>query len=247
MQRTAQIPCGEKPGRGGFINGNNSMEEERNIRTTLYLVRHGETEANRSLCIQGHSNSNLSILGESQARERMEKMRDIHLDYAYSSDLVRAKRTAEILVSNRNISLDVTPALRERCFGLYEGRPIRDFFDEHSGHMEVFEHASDEDRWQFQLLGEVETNAHVRDRALAFLQEKATSHAGETILCVSHAGAMRIILLYLGWGTHEEMPWGSIENCAMVRLEFDGSNFVVKELDGVEKLSERIPPKHVIL
>ena len=223
------------------------MEEEKQLRTIVYLVRHGETEANRLMHIQGHGNSSLSALGESQARERREKMRDIHFDSAYSSDLIRAKHTAEILIANRDISLVTTPALRERGFGSYEGRPIGEFFDEHAGLIDEFERAVDEERWRFQLLGGIETNGSVRDRSLAVLQDCAGAHSGETVLCVSHAGAMRIVLLHLGWGTHEEMPWGSMENCALIRLECDGKDFFVTEVDGVEKLSERIPPKHVIL
>ncbi|MDP2630166.1 MAG: histidine phosphatase family protein [Candidatus Uhrbacteria bacterium] len=223
------------------------MKQEKNECTTIYLVRHGETEANRTMRIQGHGDSPLSVRGESQAKERMEKMRSIHVDHAYSSDLLRAKRTAEILVSNRNIPLSTTPSLRERGFGSYEGRLIGEFLDEHAEFMDAFDRANDEERWQFQLLGGIETDGNVRDRAFAFLHDRVTVHAGKTILCVSHAGAMRIILLHLGWGTHEEMPWGTMENCAMIRLEFDGKDFTVCQVDGVEKLSERIPPKHVIL
>lgn len=215
-------------------------------KTTFYLIRHGETEKNRALVIQGHGDSPLSEEGERQARVRAEVLTDIHFDQAFCSDLLRARRTAEIILYNRSVALESTEALRERYFGSYEGRSIHDFLNENEALIHQFNTLSDDERWQFQLLGNVETNKSAVQRAFTFLQHAANRHAGKTVLAVTHAGIMRLLLIHLGWGMHEEMPWGTLANCSLIRLENDGGRFVVQETDGIIRSTER-RPVHVIL
>lgn len=215
-------------------------------RTTFTIVRHGETEANRVMQVQGHDDAPLSAEGMRQAQGRAAALQGVHFDHATCSDLLRARRTAEILLQDRPITLEQTEALRERHFGSYEGRSIHEFLEENKMLAEQFEHLPNEERWQFQLLGGVETNESALRRVVTYLQETARTHAGKNILTVTHAGVMRLLLVHLGWGTHEELPWGTIANCGMVILHSDGSDFVVHDVDGVEKSTAR-RPVHVIL
>ena len=91
---------------------------------TIYLVRHGETEWNEKKLIQGHSDIPLNKKGEIQAKQLGEKLKDIHFEAVFSSDLVRAKRTAEIMVLEKKLAVITTKALRERLFGRYEGKQV---------------------------------------------------------------------------------------------------------------------------
>lgn len=213
---------------------------------TFYIVRHGETEMNRKLQIQGHGDSPLSVEGERQAQERAAMLRDAHFDHACCSDLLRARRTAEIILSGRPIALHATEALRERHFGSYEGRSIHEFLDDNHEFIEQFVNLPDEERWKFQLLGGVETNEHALDRTVTYLQETARTQAGKNILTVTHAGVMRLLLVRLGWGTHEELPWGTIANCGMMILHSNGTDFIVHDVEGIQKSTAR-RSVHVIL
>lgn len=214
--------------------------------TTFTIVRHGETEANRAKQIQGHGDTPLSAEGVRQAQGRAAALQGVHFDHATCSDLMRARRTAEILLNNRTIDLHVTDALRERHFGSYEGRSLQEFLEDNKELVGQFDFLPDEERWGFQLLGGVETNESALNRVVTYLQETARAHAGKNILTVTHAGVMRLLLVRLGWGTHEELPWGTIANCGMVILHSDGNDFVVHAVDGVEKSTAR-RPVHVIL
>ena len=85
--------------------------------TTIYIVRHGETNQNVKRIIEGHGDTPLNENGEMQAKLISEKLRHVQFDLAFSSDLLRAKRTAEIIALEHNLLVETTRLLRERYYG----------------------------------------------------------------------------------------------------------------------------------
>ncbi|MCQ2363558.1 MAG: alpha-ribazole phosphatase [Acidaminococcaceae bacterium] len=88
---------------------------------TIYIVRHGMTEANKLKSFQGNHDIPLNEEGLRQARALAEHFKDIPLDAVYSSPLQRAYKTAEILAETKNLSVNKVYDLREICFGAWEG------------------------------------------------------------------------------------------------------------------------------
>jgi broad specificity phosphatase PhoE len=88
--------------------------------TKLLLVRHGETDWNRDGRWQGGSDTRLNDLGREQARALAEQL-DGDIDVLYSSDLARARETAEIVAAKLGLEVRLDPRLRERGFGSWEG------------------------------------------------------------------------------------------------------------------------------
>src|SRR6266516_6109962 len=88
--------------------------------TTLLLVRHGETDWNRDSRWQGGSDTRLNDLGREQGRTLAEQL-DGDIDVVYSSDLARARETAEIVAAKLGLEVRLDPRLRERGFGSWEG------------------------------------------------------------------------------------------------------------------------------
>lgn len=88
----------------------------------LYIMRHGETDWNVKLRFQGHSDIPLNANGIALAQLTARCLQDVPFDLAYTSPLIRARQTAEILLRNRNIPLIEEPRLIEIGFGIYEGR-----------------------------------------------------------------------------------------------------------------------------
>ena len=88
--------------------------------TTLLLVRHGETDWNRDGRWQGGSDTQLNDLGREQARALADEL-DGNIDVVYSSDLARARETADIVAAKLGLEVRVDPRLRERSFGSWEG------------------------------------------------------------------------------------------------------------------------------
>ena len=87
----------------------------------VYLVRHGQTDWNAARRIQGDTDIPLNERGRAVARATAEGMRDIPVDVMFSSPLIRAYETAQILAEGRGIEIRRDLRLREICFGEYEG------------------------------------------------------------------------------------------------------------------------------
>lgn len=86
---------------------------------TLVLVRHGATAWNEGGQWQGWTDNPLGPLGEAQARALRGELAAQTFDAAYSSDLLRARQTAELALPGQEVILDAR--LRELHLGDYEG------------------------------------------------------------------------------------------------------------------------------
>ena len=90
----------------------------------IYITRHSLTTWNEERRLQGWKNSPLTKQGEEDALKLGEYMKNIHIDHIYSSPLLRAKSTADLIFNNKNIIED--DRLKEMNFGDYEGKYIQD-------------------------------------------------------------------------------------------------------------------------
>lgn len=90
----------------------------------LYLVRHGETDWNKARRVQGSADIQLNEYGRYLAEETAKGLKDVSFDLAYTSPLLRAKETAEIILQGRQIPLIEDEAIQEMGFGEYEGMCI---------------------------------------------------------------------------------------------------------------------------
>jgi broad specificity phosphatase PhoE len=172
--------------------------------TTLLLARHGETDWNRELRIQGSSDIELNELGRRQAQSLAQELTDVDLDAIYASDLSRARATAAAVAATHGLEVKLDPRLRERSFGNWEGLTREEVHamppgSRHDG----------------------ETDEEVRERMLAAVQEIAAAHPGEEVLIVSHGGALNT-LWHHALGVRVER-WA---NCAVYKLAVRDNGFV---------------------
>lgn len=89
--------------------------------TEILLIRHGETAWNAKRRLQGHLDIPLNEEGERQAAALGRALRDESLDAVFSSDLQRARQTAEAIAAPRGMQVHLDRGLRERCYGAFEG------------------------------------------------------------------------------------------------------------------------------
>lgn len=184
---------------------------------TIYLVRHGETEWNNKKLIQGHSDIPLNVKGELQSKQLGEKLKDVHFEAVFSSDLIRAKRTAEIIILEKKLAVITTNALRERMFGRFEGKHI-DKLRKTFGELLLIE------KQDF----EVESDDQILLRLNPFLREVAVAYQGKSVLVVSHGGLIRAFLDHIGFKMpkYSEKP---MKNAGYLIIESDGVEFDIKE------------------
>lgn len=195
----------------------------------LYLVRHGETEWNAQGLLQGHSDIHLNDIGLSQALALKEALASVHFSAAFSSDLSRAKKTAEIIISNKETPLTLSKALRERTAGPFEGRPVQELEAWMKQSLTPGKIFSQEEHLSHRWHPNFETSSETYQRIKNFLSSNI-SYDDSNILVVSHGGVMRSILDHLQYVPGYK--W-SIANCGYVCLQASEDTFSIKNADGV--------------
>ncbi|WP_336218953.1 adenosylcobalamin/alpha-ribazole phosphatase [Citrobacter amalonaticus] len=92
----------------------------------LWLVRHGETEANVAGLYSGHAPTPLTERGIAQARTLNTLLNRVPFEHVLCSELERAQHTAQLVLEGRDLPLQVKPELNEMFFGDWEMRHHRD-------------------------------------------------------------------------------------------------------------------------
>lgn len=201
---------------------------------TFYIVRHGETVLNVQKRVQGHLDSPLTPLGLKQVKKLAQKLKKIRFDAIFSSDLLRAKKTAQIIALEHKLAVATTKALRERKMGKLDGRPW-ELLDKY---YKKFEDLDNQTRFKTPLRYDVESDEAIIGRVITFLREIAISQPGKTILIATHGGLMKTLLIHLGFGTYDNFYGSFIENTAYFQLLSDGIDFFIKETFGIHKPGE---------
>ena len=161
--------------------------------TRLLLVRHGESTWNADGRWQGQADPPLSALGEQQAADAA-----VHVDAVdavWSSDLERARRTAEIIAHARGVDVRIDPRLRERDAGEWEG----------------YTRAEIEERWPGALESSrrpagYETDDALVARVLVAIDDIGDAHERGTVLVVVHGGVVRALERHFGEDRHGLLP-----------------------------------------
>ncbi len=189
--------------------------------TELVLIRHGVTAWNRERRFQGQTDIELDEEGLAQAALTGRRLAAWQVDAVYTSDLSRARQTAEPIAAVRGLPVHIEPRLRERHYGSFEGRT----------HEELERHQAEAwRRWRqrepdFVLPGGGESLRAFHARVAAALSELARAHRGQTVVAVTHGGVLDIVYR-IATGMPLEAPRGhDLLNASLNRIRWDGSAF----------------------
>ncbi len=174
----------------------------------IYIIRHGQTELNITNVLQGRSNHPLNETGIRQAEEAAERLKGIIFDAVYSSPLIRALRTAEIIAPETEPVID--ERLIEMEYGPYEGKGLRELGPEVMAFFRDFVH-------QPAPKGMEPLESVVR-RGGEFMEDRCRT--GDNILISTHAIAMKGILEYLTPDSGGSYWSRNIRNCAVFTTEY---------------------------
>ena len=157
---------------------------------TIYIARHGETDANKDTRFQGHTDTPLNAKGKAQAEELALRVQKLSLSKIYASDLQRAVQTATPMSSIRNLPSVTVPAFREICFGKWEGLTFKEIKAQWPSDIELFFNKPKEARVE-----NGEGFQEVQDRAWAAFEEIVEDQTEDTsIMLVAHGGIVRVLL-----------------------------------------------------
>lgn len=189
--------------------------------TSIWLVRHGETQANADGIFQGHMDTQLNEQGMAQARSVARALKDTHFDAIYASDLARAAHTAGAIAEGRDVDLRFEPLLREMHYGVLQGVRYLDFRDVLSQH-------GIGDEWGpglFSATGMAPPNGEsiqdLRDRLARFVELLDVEHppeAGDSVLLVAHGGTFRTLITVLLNLPLSARTAFAFSNCSVTRI-----------------------------
>lgn len=184
----------------------------------VHLARHGEAEYESDLL--SDAGGSLSRAGRRQSRELAESLRGARISRVFTSSMARAVQTAEIAAGVLGLDdVVVRDGLRELGVGVHAGKagdpdPFRPTFE----------------RW---LDGDLaariegaESGAEVVDRVRGELELVVDQHRGESVLVVSHGGAICAAVPVLARNLTSRFPEGRpLPNCGVVELEADADGW----------------------
>jgi broad specificity phosphatase PhoE len=156
----------------------------------LICVRHGRTAWNALRKFQGQTDIPLDDEGLAQAQALAAHFRDEHFDVALTSDLTRARTTAEAILGERDVVLELAPEFREMHFGLWEGLT----WDEIVGRWPELDAASEKAPMHYTAEGGESWDALCARVETALRALTQRMGPDDRALIVSHAGVMHGIV-----------------------------------------------------
>jgi 2,3-bisphosphoglycerate-dependent phosphoglycerate mutase len=156
--------------------------------TSLLLIRHGETAWNAEHRIQGRLDVPLSTTGMWQTGRLAQRLSEEVIDAVVSSDLARAWMTGVPIADTRGLAMVPEPRLRERAFGIFEGKTLDEIAVEHPDEFAAWR-SRDVD-WR---IPGGESGTEFIGRVLEALCEIAEAYLGSTVAVVTHGGVLDVI------------------------------------------------------
>jgi len=182
--------------------------------TTMVVARHGEAEYEAPTWAE--EGGSLTLRGRRQAAELAESLASQRLAHVWTSTLARAVQTGEIVAAELGVGVTTRLGLREFDIGEHRGVPL-----EEDPFAETYA------RWLAGHLDErvpgAESGREVVDRVGAVLREIADAHPGETVLVVSHGGAIGVGVPNLARMNAERKR---LDNCDTVEVLADSDAWV---------------------
>ncbi len=202
--------------------------------TIAYFIRHGETEWNAQGRLQGHTDIPLNATGIAQAHDLKERLSPVAFAAAFSSDLSRARQTAQLVIEPHQLSVVESSALRERHAGALEGIPVTEL-DQHIRPFFLSPQSQTKETYlTTPWHPELEPSASVYQRVTQFLFSCIQHYAHQTILVATHGGVLRSLLDHIAF--QPKQRW-IVANCGFIKLEIKSTQLQLLDCQGVTQRS----------
>lgn len=192
--------------------------------TTLLLIRHGESIANRQSFFAGQIDPDLEEKGLQQAKLTARYIAENYqVDAIYASDLTRARKTAECLGEIIQLPIIKEPELREINAGQWEGVSFPDLRSKFSDDFALWiEHIG-----RSRCTGG-EAVSELGERIMKILTRIANTHENQTVAVFTHATPIKTVQSIVRTGNMDAMehiPW--VSNASVTIVTYDGTNWAL--------------------
>lgn len=191
----------------------------------VFLVRHAETDWNAEHRYQGHSDPPLNANGFAQARCLAARLATQKLDLILSSDLLRARQTAELVAAQRGIELRLDVRLREMNFGILEGhtfdQALQRWPDMISRWLADYNQPPDG----------AERIDEFNRRVLSAWEDVSMTSYDKSVLIVAHGGPLRTILHSLLGLPETKGAWITLDHTALTEITLGTDHLMINRLN----------------
>ncbi len=161
------------------------------MKTTIIMIRHGESESNKARVFTGQTNAELTELGRHQAALAANALKNTHIDEIYASDLVRAYDTGLPIAESHGLTIKKDEALREIFAGKWEGLcydEIAELYPE--------DHRQWKDDIGLARCTDGESIVELYKRVVERVLEIAEENKEKTVCIATHATPVRAVCAY---------------------------------------------------
>lgn len=192
------------------------------MKTKVIMVRHGETEWNVLCKFLGSVDLPLNEKGRRQAGYAKEALKDEKIDVIYSSPMLRAYQTGEIIRGDRPLEIIKEDGLREISCGKWEGLNGKEVEEKFPGQIYLWGNKPEECR-----IEEGDTFREVSDRMIEAFWKIVNENRGKTILITAHMICLTLLMIHFG-GKEINDLWDvkPISNAALNIVEVSEDNNV---------------------
>ncbi|HET8607017.1 MAG TPA: histidine phosphatase family protein [Gaiellaceae bacterium] len=181
--------------------------------TEILLARHGETDWNRERRWQGHADPPLNAAGRRQAARLADALAADPPTAVYTSDLARARETAEIVAARLGLPVAADPRLREVDVGEWSGLTAAEAEERYPEGMR--RRLAGGTGWEHG-----ESYETMTIRVVEALRSVAAAHDGDRVLVITHGGPMGRVWLECGL---DPAARPRVANCGVHRIEIEGA------------------------
>ncbi|MCX7885131.1 MAG: histidine phosphatase family protein [Caloramator sp.] len=200
----------------------------------IYLVRHGETSWNKEQRSQGCSNDiPLSKEGERQAEAIAKRLKKEKIDLFYSSDLVRAYKTASIISREHNGVVNKCSEFREINLGDWEGLRFDEIKEKYNDIYNVWRKTP-----HLAIIPNAEKISDIIVRAIGKLNKIVKENEDKNILIVSHGITIKVMLSALLGMELSNLHKIRQDNTALNIIEYNGESFDILLINDTCHLKE---------
>ena len=184
----------------------------------LVLLRHGQTAWNAERRAQGHSDVEIDATGHAQAAAVAPYVAAMGPSLLWTSDLARARRTADYVAAATGLTPRADARLREFHLGIRTGMTMEEYAAAHPEEYRAFRAG------QYDVVPAGESTPQVVTRVTAAVRDALAELApGECGVLVGHGGALKVsVLALLGWPDGAAATLQGLDNCGWAELHDTG-------------------------